>query len=87
MNFRVARTGGTITGTARGDIADTGVFTVYAPWVPTTAHHFSYTVGGASAGTGMLVSNGVVTLHTLHTTGTISVNDNVYATLVYATTY
>jgi hypothetical protein len=87
MNFRVTRTGGTITGTARGDITDTGVFTVYAPWVPSTAHHFSYTTGGASAGTGMLVSNGVVTLHTLHATGTISVNDNVYATLVYATTY
>jgi hypothetical protein len=84
VTFRMNRTGVKITGGTNGNIADTPMFVLYAPWRPNAVYHFSYTVAGTSPGTGWLAPDGTVSLLTLHNTGTISVNEVVTGTVTYA---
>jgi hypothetical protein len=87
VNFRVVRTGGSITGAANGDIPETNVFALQAPWLPASPHYFVYGAGSAMFGNGAVVQGGTVSLQTLHATAVITTNTTLVATLVYATAY
>lgn len=85
VNWRVNRTGGVITGLSTGNISDSSVFQMYAPWIPTAANYCVYSTGGSSFGNAVLTSGGTLQLQSLHNTGTIPTNEAVSGTLVYAT--